>query len=252
MPKDDQMRFSNHLPCQTLTGLAIEQISEADSPGRLKRYRKGEDIWRPDDRADRIYFLRRGQVTVMSGDSEGNEIIMQVIERGEPFGELCFCSQEKGLRHTTGRAVVESEALEIRHADFVSYLRKDADALANFTFTLCERLSEMKLRVGVLAHRGAEERLGRLLLQLAAPPGQQHAEGANEVPLHVGHEELAKMAAMNRSHVSVTMGKLRKKNLVRYERNRPLVVDVPALTAYLTRARRKRAKSSEDSEQLTR
>jgi Mn-dependent DtxR family transcriptional regulator len=54
------------------------------------------------------------------------------------------------------------------------------------------------------------------------------------VPLHVGHEELAKMAAMNRSHVTVTMGKLRKRGLVRYERNRPLVVDVPALTAYLT------------------
>ncbi|MDQ3257916.1 MAG: hypothetical protein M3R15_29195 [Acidobacteriota bacterium] len=39
---------------------------------------------------------------------------------------------------------------------------------------------------------------------------------------------------MNRSHVSVTMGKLRRRGLVSYERNRPLVVDVPALTAYLT------------------
>jgi len=92
----------------------------------------------------------------------------------------------------------------------------------------------MKLRVGVLAHRGAEGRLGRLLLQLAAPPGQQHTEGTNEVTLHIGHEELAKMAAMNRSHVSVTMGKLRRRGLVRYERNRPLVVDIPALTAYLS------------------
>jgi hypothetical protein len=41
------------------------------------------------------------------------------------------------------------------------------------------------------------------------------------------------MAAMNRSHVTVTMGKLRQHGLVRYERNRPLMVDVPALTAYL-------------------
>jgi CRP-like cAMP-binding protein len=179
----------------------------------------------------------------MSGDAEGNEVIMQVIERGEPFGELCFCSQEKGMRHTTGRAVVESEVREVRHRDFVNYLQQNTDALLGFTFTLCERLSEMNLRVGVLAHRGAEGRLGRLLLQLAAPPGQQHTEGTNEVPLHVGHEELAKMAAMNRSHVSVTMGKLRRRGLVRYERNRPLVVDVPALTAYLTAARPKGSKS---------
>ncbi len=234
MTKGESRRFTNHLSCQTMTGLTLEHLPKDGSLGRTRRYHKGVDIWRPDDRTDRIYFLNRGQVIVMSGDTEGNEVIMQVIEKGEPFGELCFCSQEKGLRQTTGRAVVESEALEIKHSDFLSYLQKNMDALLNFTFTFCERLSEMKLRVGVLAHRGAEERLGRLLLQLAAPPGQQHIEGANEVPLHINHEELAKMAAMNRSHVSVTMGKLRKRGLVRYERNRPLVVDVPALTAYLT------------------
>ncbi len=234
MANNAPRRFSNHLSCQAMTGLTLEHLPEDGSLGRVRTYRKGADLWRPDDRADRIYFLRRGQIMVMSGDSEGNEVIMQVIEKGEPFGELCFCSQEKGLRHTTGRAVVESEAQEIKHRDFVGYLQKHTDALMDFTFTLCERLSEMKLRVGVLAHRGAEERLGRLLLQLAAPPGQQHTEGTNEVPLHLNHEELAKMAAMNRSHVTVTMGKLRRCGLVRYERNRPLVVDVPALTAYLT------------------
>ncbi|MGI8567096.1 MAG: Crp/Fnr family transcriptional regulator [Pyrinomonadaceae bacterium] len=243
MTKNERLRFSNHLPCQNLTGLALERLPEGDSLGRIKRYRKGADIWHPDDRADRIYFLRRGQVMVMSGDSEGNEVIMQVIEKGEPFGELCFCSQEQGVRHTTGRAVIESEVLEIRHSDFVGYLQKNTGALIDLTFTFCERLSDMKLRVGVLAHRGAEERLGKLLLQLAATPGQQHTEGTNEVPLHVGHEELAKMAAMNRSHVSVTMGKLRRHGLVRYERSRPLVVDVPALTAYLTAPRRNRSKA---------
>jgi CRP-like cAMP-binding protein len=242
MAKNDQPRFSNHLPCQTLTGLTLEHLPEDGSLGRTERYHKGAEIWRPDDRADRVYFLRRGQVAVMTCDPEGNEVIMQVIERGAPFGELCFCAQEGGLRHTAARAVVESEVLEIKHGDFVTHLQKNVDALTNFTCTLCERLSEMKLRVGVLAHRGAEERLGRLLLQLAATPGQ-HAAGLNEVPLHVGHEELAKMAAMNRSHVSVTMGKLRKRGLVRYERNRPLVVDVPALTAYLADARQGRPKA---------
>lgn len=234
MAKDNRLRFSNHLSCHTLTGLSLEHLPKDSSLGRTRRFRKGADLWRPDDRADHIYFLNRGQVVVMSSDSEGNEVIMQVIEKGEPFGELCFCSQEKGLRHTIARAVIESEVLEIKHRDFVNYLQQNMDALLKFTFTLCERLSEMKLRIGVLAHRGAEDRLGRLLLQLAAPPGQQHTEGTNEVPLHIGHEELAKMAAMNRSHVSVTMGKLRQRGLVRYERNRPLVVDVPSLTAYLT------------------
>lgn len=229
MPKPEAHPFSSHLACQTLTGLTLEHVAADNSLGRIRQYRKGADIWRPDDRADRIYFLKRGQVAVMTSDVQGHELILRVIEVKEPFGELCFCSQEKGLRHTTGRAVIASEALEVRHKDFVDYLQQNRAALTAFLFTFCTRLSEMERRVEVLAHRGAEERLGRLLLQLASAPGGQESE----VVLHVSHDELAQMAAMSRAHVTVTMGKFRQRGFVRYERSRPLAVDVALLKAHL-------------------
>ena len=72
MAKDASLRFSNHLSCHNLTGLSLEHLPKDGSLGRVRRYRKGADIWRPDDRANRIYFLNRGQVVVMSSDSEGN------------------------------------------------------------------------------------------------------------------------------------------------------------------------------------
>lgn len=80
--------------------------------------------------------------------------------------------------------------------------------------------------------RGAKERLGRLLLQLAKTRGHS-SPGAEQVTLHISHDELAQMAAMNRSHVTTTMGKLRDYKLVQYDRNQPLRVNVPALCLYL-------------------
>jgi len=231
MLKSAARRFSNHLACQTLTGLTLEHLPRDGSLGRVRHYRKNAVVWRPNDRADRIYFLKRGQVTTMTGDAEGREVILRVIGEGEPFGEICFCSQERGLRHTTGRAVTDSEALEIKLADFVNYLRGSNDRLTAFLFTFCERLSETERRAEVLAHRGAEERLGSLLLQLAAVPGEMESE----VVMHVSHDELAQMGAMSRSHTTVTMGKFRRYGLVRYERNRPLVVDVAALKSHLNK-----------------
>ncbi len=229
MPPNNMPEFINHLACQTLTRLTLDQLPRNGSLGRVRRFRKGTDIWRPEDHADRIYFLQRGQAAVMTGDAEGHEVIMRVIGAGEPFGEICFCAPAKGLRHTTARAVVASEALEIKHRDFVNHLQQNGKALTAFLFTFCERLSEMERRVEVLAHRGAEDRLGRLLLHLANAPG----EGEGEVMLHVGHDELAQMAAMSRSHTTVTMGKFRRYGLVRYERNLPLVVNVAALKSHL-------------------
>ncbi len=227
--------FSNHQACETLTGITLEHLPPDGTLGHLRTYHKGNNVWEPDDVADRIYFLKKGQVAVMTSDVEGHEIIINVIKVGEPFGELCFCSEEKGLRMTTARAVIESEAVEISYKEFMKYLQSDAKALHSFVITFCRRLSDAERRNEVLAHRGAEDRLGKLLLHLVNTRGHSSARENDKVILHVSHDELAQIAAMSRSHVTVTMGKLRRQNLVFYERNRPLTVDVPLLTAYLNR-----------------
>ena len=53
--------------------------------------------------------------------------------------------------------------------------------------------------------------------------------------LSLSHNELAQMAGMSRSHVTVTMGRLRRRGVLRYQREGPLRVDVQALTVYLGR-----------------
>ena len=111
----------------------------------------------------------------MTSDSEGHEIIISVIKVGEPFGELCFCSEEKGIRRTVARAVIECEIIEISYKDFLNHLQSDAKALHSFVITFCRRLSEAERRAEVLAHRGAEDRLGKLLLHLVATRGHSGA-----------------------------------------------------------------------------
>jgi DNA-binding transcriptional ArsR family regulator len=79
-------------------------------------------------------------------------------------------------------------------------------------------------------HRGAEQRLGRLMLRLGRFGARDRKDTAT---LSVSYNDLAQMAGMSRSHVTVTMGRLRRLGLVRYQREGPLRVDVPALTVYL-------------------
>jgi CRP-like cAMP-binding protein len=88
--------------------------------------------------------------------------------------------------------------------------------------------------VEFLAYRGAEERLGRVLLHIAATRGKPSDTVSGQTVLPVSHGELAQMAAMSRPHVTVTMGKLRRRGLVNYERNKPLTIDAEALSIYLT------------------
>lgn len=233
MPSQDALPFSDHRTCNALTELTLEQLPDDGLLGHVRQYAAGATIWYPDDRADRIYFLRRGQIAIMLNDPQGREVALQSILLGQAFGELCYCSTKEGRRETISRAVLDSEVVEILLDDFIHYLQQHQKALTALMFTFCTRLSDAERRAEILTYRGAEERLGRLLLQLAKTRGRSHTQVEGQVTLHVSHDELAQMAAMNRSHVTVTMGKLRSYGLLQYERNQPLMVDVPALNTYL-------------------
>lgn len=227
---------NQHQDCQTLTELTIEHLPRDGSLGRALSYRKGGYVWQPDDRQDQIFFLQQGQVAIFLSDPDGREVVLQTIETGKPFGELCFCGKHK-LRGSIARAVERSEAVGIHLADFMDYMQANREVLAALVWTYCVRLADATRRVEILANRGAEERLGHLLLHLAMMQSQKYGEPSGEtgaVTLAISHNELAQMAAMSRPHVSVTMNKLRTYGFVDYGRNRMIVVNVPALRKHLT------------------
>ncbi len=223
-----------HEDCRVLTELTINHLPRDGSLGRPRRYRHGAEVWEPDDRADHLYFLQRGQVAITADDADGRELLLRVVAAGEPFGEMCFCGGPSEQRRTTARAGTESVAVEIMLDDFMGYVRENGDVLAALIFTFCVRLGAAERRLEMLAQRGAEGRLGRLLLQLATPRSTQPGEQPGEATLVMSHNELARMAAMSRQQVTLTLGDFRRLRLVRYERGSPLVVDVTALAAYLT------------------
>lgn len=233
MFRNNALQFPDHRACETLTGLTLNQLPRDGSLGRVRQYDPGTYVWQAGDPTDRIYFLQRGHVAIMVSDPQGREITLQSILPGEPFGELCYCLPRNGQRQTDSRAVLASDVIEVFLNDFVTYLQQHQEALMALMFTFCLRLSDAERRAEILTYRGAEERLGRLLLQLSKTRGLANSQVEGQVILHTSHDELAQLAAMSRSHVTVTMGRFRSQGLVQYDRHQPLVVNAAALNAHL-------------------
>jgi CRP/FNR family transcriptional regulator, cyclic AMP receptor protein len=229
-------KFPHHLDCETLTGITLDHLPRDGSLGRIRKYTKGTHLWESDDAADCIYFLRRGRVAVMTATPEDRPVLLRTVEVDQSLGELCLCTTRTRTRGTTATALIMCEAIEIKLSQFLGYLRHDREALEALVCTLCLRLTDAEHRVEALAHRGAEQRLGRLMLRLGTSGARVgRTVRRDTVTLSVSHKELAQIAGMSRSHVTVTLGRLRRRGLVRYRREGPLRVDVSALTVYLGR-----------------
>lgn len=216
--------------------MTIEHLPHDGSLGNILRHHKDSFVWLPGDRSDKIYFLQRGQIVIYFSDAEGHEAVVQNVEEGKPFGELCFCGKYD-KRGSIARAAAPSETVAVTLGDFMDYMQMNREVLAALVWTYCVRLADVQRRVEILANRGAEERLGHLLLHLATMQNRKYGvttKDSDEVVLPFSHNELAQMAAMSRPHVSVTMSKLRQRGFVDYKRNNPLIVNVAALRKYLT------------------
>src|ERR1700730_18663157 len=90
-----------------------------------------------------------------------------MVEPGQLFGELSLSNARGRIRGTTARALAASEAFEVEPGDFLVYTLQNRPALEALIFTLCLRLTDAEDRIEVMPYRGAEQRLGRLLLHLA-------------------------------------------------------------------------------------
>jgi CRP/FNR family cyclic AMP-dependent transcriptional regulator len=226
-------KFRLHRDCEALTELTLNHLPKDGWLGQPRRCHKGSAVWYHNDLADSVYFLRRGQVRIVADGSDGREIVLRVVKPGQLFGELCFCSGKKSFRMSSAVVTVDSEVLEISLNDFLSYLQVNLPTLASFVFTFCKLLSDSQHRIEVLACRGAEERLGKLLLQLAISRRRKGDQENGKTALSLSHTELAEIAAMSRPHVTVTMGNFRRLGLVQYGRNTPLLVNTQRLSSYV-------------------
>jgi CRP/FNR family cyclic AMP-dependent transcriptional regulator len=233
--RPDRSRFlqSEHNDCDALTEIILEHISPNGPVGIMQRIPRSECIWQPGDRADRLYFLVSGSISIIGIDREGREVVIAMIVPGEPFGALCLCSGSDGERSTTARAAADSEIWEITKEDFIAYMQNNAGILAKFLFTFCTRLTYAEQRISILAMRGVEERLGNALLHLPRMRGVQSSQTRLEIVLNLTHEELSGYTALSRQRVTAVMNHFRELGLVNYSRTQPIVINTKALMEYL-------------------
>jgi CRP/FNR family cyclic AMP-dependent transcriptional regulator len=198
--------------------------------GSLCSYSKGETIWRRGEKLDGIYFVHRGQVDIVVEDDRGRQCILRIVQPGEAFGLDCFSSRRREHAPTTAVATVQSEILKVPCEEFMAFIRGNEKAAVAMLATLSESLSYAEDRLRVLLNHDAEDRLCSLLEQLTQRFGHPSRDDPAWQRLQLTHAQLADLAGLSRSHVSLMMARLRGEGIIRYGWSRPLKVDTVALT----------------------
>ncbi len=201
--------------CCVLTGTLAELWPPEDDRVTVRTVSAGESATTASDSPDSVYYVRRGLVKAMRYSGSGDEVIIDYYWEGSLFGGLCFCEWplcEEGIEREVAVAVEASEIVVMKFDNFKAQIRERPEALLGLLSDYCRRLAAARTRIESFVFHGAEERLARALLMLAA----QNPDSDDPVQLRpvVTHKELAHLIGISRQVVTKLIRRFRERGLI--------------------------------------
>lgn len=196
---------------------------------RMLQFAKHAPIYTCGDQDNAVYFVASGQVKLLMFSPEGKECLLAILTVGDIFGELCLSGVSERTEMAT--AMTKAAVMVIPCAQFFTCLSRNG-LLEGFVQYLALRIADHQAMIATLVTADSEQRLGKVLLQLARNLGQQDPRSIR-IEQRISHGELAAMVGASRPRVSTFMCRFHDLGLIEYSNERFLIVKEHKLMDYL-------------------
>lgn len=207
--------------------LCPNKLGETDvMDSHAKTFKKGSNIYLPDDEADKIFLINEGRIKIGVYGNGGKEIIKSIIGKGEVFGELAVVGEAK--RRDFAFAM-EDTSVCIITLDELKNLMKENSGLQLFLMKVIgNRILNVEKRLESLVFKDSRSRIVEYLLELATTRGQRVGYEMLVRKFNT-HQEIANLTATSRQTVTTILNELRTRNLITFDRKRLLIRDLELL-----------------------
>jgi CRP/FNR family cyclic AMP-dependent transcriptional regulator len=191
-----------------------------------RSYDKNEDIVKPGDPADTLYYVLEGSLVVTLEEESGQELILAYLNKGEFLGEVgLFVPQSN--RDVLIRTRTETTLAEISYERVIELVEAgnypSAKALLiSIGSQLSNRLLHTSRKAGMLAFYDVTGRIARTLLELCdEPDAMTHPDG---MQIQITRQELGKIVSCSREMAGRILTNLEREGLITVEGKKTVIV----------------------------
>ncbi len=205
-----------------LDSLSEDLRAEIEAMGRPRHFHKGEIIFRIHDAGDQIGILKKGTVKAFLVDRDGREIILAIRRPGNLIGMTAIFASMKRVSYIS--AIEEVGLLMIKTEDMRKFVGRHSDVAVLLNKILCIRLHHSRMIIEDLSTKNVQERLIRLLLNLADDAGTG-SEAGIEINTRLTHEMISQIVASSRQTVTMILNDLSLKNYIKREKRKIILTN---------------------------
>lgn len=206
--------------------LDSDVITEIASLGSLRKLDTNQLLFSKGDEGDALYGVVQGRIRISNYATDGREMVINVIEPGELFGEIALL--DGGLRTADATAMEGTELLQVLRADFVTFLESRPAVASHFLKLVCERLRATTEMLEDSAFLNLSARLAKRLVRLAENSRDQ--EDINSpLELKISQSDLGQLMGVSRESINKSLQGWRRDNLIDLGRGKIIILDVEGL-----------------------
>ena len=176
-----------------------------------RRYPTKSVIIYAGDKPDVLYYIVSGSVTVLIEDSDGREIVLAYLNKGDFFGEMGLFEEQKN-RSAWVRTRTQCDLAEISYARFRQVAKEDPEILFAMAGQMATRLRKTSRKVSDLAFMDVTGRVARTLLDLTKEPdAMTHPDG---MQIRITRQEIGRIVGCSREMVGRVLKTLEEQQLI--------------------------------------
>ncbi len=216
MLKQEEYKYwylRNH---KLFSSLSNKQIEELSIIVRHKQAKKSEVLYFNEEIGDRIYFLKKGMIKIVEHNDAGDEIIKEIIQKGDLFGELAL---ESGQESRDSAIAMSSEVwvCSFKTEDFENILSKNPGLAMKYFKFIGLKLKKLESKYSNLVFKDVKSRLIGFLKDWAISEGNKSGQYI-VIPNYLTHQDIASMVCSTRQTITQILGELEHQGLVVYDR----------------------------------
>ena len=181
------------------------------------------------DPADALIGIVEGSVKISVAGADGREIMFNIMNAGEMFGEIAVL--DRGPRSADATTMTQCELFFVDRRDLLAMLREAPDLSLRIIELLCERTRRVSEQVEDVVFLAGGARLAKALLRL------RDSAAASQSGAAITQQELSQLVGLSREIVNRQLRDWERAGCLRLDRNLVCVLDAAALAGFAERAR---------------
>jgi CRP/FNR family transcriptional regulator, cyclic AMP receptor protein len=173
-----------------------------------------------------VFIVKRGRVKLSRVTSDGRNLILDILEPGDLFGEMS--PGDAARNDTIAEAMEDAYICGWKRDTFALLIKVNPEFALRVVEAMDEKRRKFEMRIDELLYKDVPTRLARMLLRLGDEYGTVGPEGIR-IRMKLTHEDLASLIATTRETLSKFMSEFRNRGLIQYDTRQIVLLDSTGL-----------------------